>query len=131
MQPENQSTKPETKEETADDFPEASCYALLPGLIENLTLWAKAYRGKPISLSLFRAVTILGIIESANASQWTVNRKMHCKRKYEIWAGENITEEDAEWATTGNDDRSGLHNERIKAFFAGYISKHNSKVGSE
>jgi hypothetical protein len=32
-------------------------------LIDNLNLWAESYKGKPISLSLFRAATILRVLE--------------------------------------------------------------------
>jgi hypothetical protein len=36
---------------------------IIKDLIENLNLWAERYKGKPISLSLFRAVTILRELE--------------------------------------------------------------------
>jgi len=39
-----------------NDTPET---VIIKDLIENLNLWSERYKGKPISLSLFRAVTIL------------------------------------------------------------------------
>lgn len=62
MQTENDTSKPEDspEQQTGEGCPEATCYALLPGLIENLTLWAEEYKSKPVSLCLFRAAAILG-----------------------------------------------------------------------
>ena len=36
---------------------------LINDLMENLNLWAEEYKGKPISLSLFRTITILKELE--------------------------------------------------------------------
>jgi len=43
-----------------NDTPET---VIIKDLIENLNLWSERYKGKPISLSLFRAVTILRELE--------------------------------------------------------------------
>ena len=43
-----------------NDTPET---AIIKDLIENMNLWADEYRGKPISLSLFRAAMILAELE--------------------------------------------------------------------